>query len=139
MLRSLTAGALALALLSAPALAQTYNDASGTMVPGVIPLGGCSAGGRCVGPQGGGSSIYSGQQTATTSALALPSQALANGVVITANAANTSTVYVGPSGVTSSTGYPLAAGQSISYALANLSSIYIIGTNTTDAVAFTGN
>ena len=94
-------------------------------------------------PSGGGgvyaTGIYSGQQTVTTSAVALPSQALANGVVITAATANTGTVYVGPSGVTSSTGYPLAAGQSISYALANLSSIYIIGTNTTDAVAFTGN
>ena len=75
----------------------------------------------------------------TTSAVALPSQALANGVVITAATANTGTVYVGPSGVTSSTGYPLAAGVSISYAVANLSSIYIIGTNGTDVVAFTGN
>ena len=85
------------------------------------------------------SSIYSHRQTTTTSAVALPSQALVNGIVITANAANAGTVYVGPSGVTSSTGYPLAAGQSISYAVADLSSIYIIGTNTTDVVAFTGN
>ena len=35
--------------------------------------------------------------------------------------------------------FPLTAGQSNSYAVANLSSIYIVGTNSTDAVAFTGN
>ncbi len=85
------------------------------------------------------STIASGQQTTTTSAAALPSQALVNGIVITAASANTGTVYVGPSGVTSSTGYPLAAGQSISYAVANLSAISIVGTNATDVVAFTGN
>ena len=131
--------ALALALAPCAAGAQTYKDAAGTVVPGVVPLGGCTAAGSCAGPQGGGSTIYSGQQTLTTSAAALPSQALANGVVITAKTTNTGTVYVGPSGVTTATGYPLPAGQSISYAINNLSSIYIIGTNGTDVVAFTGN
>jgi hypothetical protein len=83
--------------------------------------------------------ISAGQQTLTASAAALPSQALTNGVVLTALATNNGTVYVGPSGVTSSTGYPLNAGQSVAYAVTNQSAIFIIGTNTTDKVAFTGN
>ena len=85
------------------------------------------------------STIYSGQQTLTTSAATLPSKVLVNGIVITASPTNTGTVYVGPSGVTSLSGYPLTAGQSISYAVTNLSAIYIIGTNGTDTVVFTGN
>ena len=131
--------ALVLALFPFAALAGGYFDSSGTSSLPFVPLGGCTVNGNCVGPAGSGSTIYSGQQTLTTSAAALPSHALANGVVITAETTNTGTVYVGPSGVTTSTGYPLVAGQSISYAINNLSSIYIIGTNGTDVVAFTGN
>jgi hypothetical protein len=85
------------------------------------------------------STIYSGQQATTTSAAALPSQALVNGVIIKAKTTNTAVVYVGPSGVTTSTGYPLAAGEAISYGVTNLSTIYIIGANTSDGVSFTGN
>ena len=80
-----------------------------------------------------------GQQTLTTSAVALTANALQNGIVITALPANTGTVYVGASGVTTSTGYPLAAGQSISFAVSNASGIFIIGTNATDKIAFAGN
>jgi hypothetical protein len=83
--------------------------------------------------------IYSAAQTASLSAAALPSQALVNGVILTANAANTGTIYIGPAGVSTSTGYPLAAGQSLSYAVQNLSAISMIGVNTTDVLNFTGN
>jgi hypothetical protein len=80
-----------------------------------------------------------GQQTLTTSAAPLPSNALLNGIAITALPASTGTVYVGGSGVTAATGYPLGPGQSISFAVANASGIFIVGTNTTDKVAFAGN
>ncbi len=80
-----------------------------------------------------------GQQTLTTTAVALPAAALQNGLIVTALPANTGTVYVGAAGVTSSSGYPLTAGQSISFAVANASGISIIGTNATDKVAFAGN
>ena len=82
---------------------------------------------------------YSGQQTLTLSAAALPSQALVNGIVLTAKTSNTGTVYVGPAGVTTATGYPLIGGQSISYGVTNLNALYVIGTNTSDVVTFTGN
>ena len=130
---------LALSLVVGLADAQTYKDANGTIVTGVVPLGGCLAGGNCVGPTGTGSTVFSGQQSCTTSAVALPSQGLANGIVVTALSSNSSTVYVGGASVTTSTGYPLAAGQSISYALANVSSIYVICSAASGGVAFTGN
>jgi hypothetical protein len=84
------------------------------------------------------STIYSGQQAVTASAVALPSQALVNGTVITAPSTNTTTVYVGPAGVTSATGYALAPGTSISYAVTNLSGVFVVGT-VGASVSFTGN
>ena len=80
-----------------------------------------------------------GQQTLTTSAAALPANALQNGLAVTALSTNTGMVYVGAAGVTSATGYPLAAGQSISFAVANASGISIIGSVAGDKIAFAGN
>ena len=84
-------------------------------------------------------SPITGQQTLTTTAAALPANALQNGLIVTALAANSGTVYVGAPGVTTGSGYPLGAGQSMSFAVANASGIAIIGTNATDKVAFAGN
>jgi len=80
-----------------------------------------------------------GQQILTTAAVALPANALQNGLIVTALSANTGTVYVGAAGVTATTGYPLSAGQSMSFAVANASGISIIGSNATDKVAYSGN
>jgi hypothetical protein len=70
-------------------------------------------------------------------------QAIVNGVVIKALKANTGTVWIGPSGVTDESGgapgYPLVAGEAVSYAVQNLSAVYAIADNMTDAVAITGN
>ena len=92
-----------------------------------------------VAPATAPSAIYSGQQTATTSAAALPSQAFVNGVILKSIVGNTGTIYIGPSTVTTSHGYPLTAGEAISYSIANSSTIYMIGTNATDKLAITGN
>lgn len=84
--------------------------------------------------------IYSAQQTVTGAAAALASSgSLVNGVIVKAGSTNANPVYVGPSGVTSSTGYRLNAGEAISYAVANASGVYIIGTAGTDVVYVTGN
>ena len=111
------------------------NDASDTTNHAVRVT--CASG--CSGGVSVPAVIYSGQQATTTSAAALPSQALANGYVITALPANTGTVYIGPAGVTASTGYPLVAGQSISYQVTNASAIYIVDATSGDKIAFTGN
>ena len=83
--------------------------------------------------------IIAGRQLTTTGAVALASNALVNGVIIKALTTNVATLYLGPSGVTTATGYPLAPGEAISYGATNLNAIFLIGANTTDSVAFTGN
>ena len=82
--------------------------------------------------------IFSGQQTATATATALPSHAASNGFVVTSVVGNTATIYVGQTGITASTGYPLAPGQSIAYGVTNLNAIYILGASG-GTIAFTGN
>ncbi|MBB4199026.1 hypothetical protein CCR94_08035 [Rhodoblastus sphagnicola] len=125
-----------------------WNNGNGTISPGVVIEDGSGnklgASSNPMNVQGAISSanpstVFAFRQTATLSAAALPSQVVVNGVVCTALSANTGTIYVGGVGVTTSTGYPLVAGQSISYAATNASAIYMIGTNTTDVLACTGN
>lgn len=86
-----------------------------------------------------GAPIVSTQQTCSLTAIPLPAGAYQTGVVVQALTTNTGTVYVGGPGVTTSTGYPLVAGQAISYAAANSANIYIICTVASDAVSATGN
>jgi hypothetical protein len=86
--------------------------------------------------------VFSAVQTCTTSAAPLSAQFQINGVILKADYANTSKVYVGGPGVTTATGYPLAAGEAISYGanlVPGLASIYMICSNTTDILHFTGN
>ncbi len=84
--------------------------------------------------------IYSAQKTVSTSASAMTAQALANGLVLTALPTNSAAIYVGPSGVTTSTGYALQPGASISYGVTNASAIFIISAaSTTDGITATGN
>lgn len=85
-----------------------------------------------------GASPTSFQQVMTLSAAALAAYAYSTGIVLKALLTNTGTIFVGGSGTTSGSGYPLTAGESISYAINNTDLIYVIGTNTTDVVAVTG-
>ncbi len=86
-----------------------------------------------------GSSVLNNQQTATASAVALPGNVLKNGVIVQALSTNTGTIYVGGSGVTAGNGYPLAAGQQVPLNVANTNLIYMLGTNTSDKIAWIGN
>jgi hypothetical protein len=79
----------------------------------------------------------------TGTALALGSATLANGVIVKAASTNAATILVGPSGVTNTNngtgnGYPLAPGEAISFAAANLNQVFINGT-AADFVSFAGN
>jgi len=87
----------------------------------------------------------SGQKKVSVSgtAVALGSGALHNGVVITAKTTNAGNIFVGLSGVLTTddgtgNGYRLLPGQSISFAVADLSAIYINGT-AGDSIYFAGN
>ena len=68
-------------------------------------------------------SILTGQVTVTT----------------TATASNTGKIYVGASDVTTSTGYALAAGNSVTIAVQNTNVIYILGQNTSDTLSWIAN
>jgi hypothetical protein len=87
--------------------------------------------------------VASAQQTCTSSAVALPSQAYTNGFIITAQTTNVGVAYIGGSGVTTSTGYPLKPGQSIAYNAANSNQAYLIcdsaAATASDKIAITGN
>lgn len=80
-----------------------------------------------------------GQTTVGTTAAQVSSTSLPAALVsIKALAANTGTVYVGDSSsVTSSTGYPLAAGEETPpLPVANVDDLYIIGSAANQTVAF---
>ena len=86
-----------------------------------------------------GQSLLSVTGTATV----LGSGPLINGVIITANASNASFITLGTSSVTNTTngsgnGYVLQAGGSISFAVANLSSIWVNG-SAGDWVSYAGS
>jgi hypothetical protein len=83
--------------------------------------------------------IYSGQLTLSTSAAALPNHALMQTLTITAGNTNTGKVFIGPSGVTSSTGYVLSAGGSVSLTVSNSNVIYVLGANTSDTISWIAN
>lgn len=72
--------------------------------------------------------IYSGQKNVTTAgarvALAT-TQTLVSGVTIKAKIGNTGSIYVGGSGVTSSNGYILAAGDTVFVEVSDLVTVYL--------------
>jgi hypothetical protein len=89
--------------------------------------------------------LFVGQiKIATTgSAVALPSQALLNGVVIKAKISNAANGFVGATGVTTTddgagNGYRIMPGEAWSGAVLNASSIYVNGT-AGDVYYYTGN
>ena len=86
-----------------------------------------------------GGTPFSAQQTCTTSAAALGSNTCVQGVRIVALGANSGVVYVGGSGVTGATGFPLYAGGVLDFRVANSNLIYIVGSDNTQVVAYTGS
>ena len=77
--------------------------------------------------------------TAGTEVALTTSKMLKDGVTVKALAANTGTIYVGLNPVTSLTGYPLAAGQSIYIKIHNSSLIYIDASVNGEGVAYIGS
>lgn len=71
--------------------------------------------------------IVTGSQAATGSAAALSSQAVVNYLTISAPLTNEGDIYVGASGVTTSTGRVLVPGASIGFVVTNADQVYIIG------------
>jgi hypothetical protein len=77
------------------------------------------------------------QQAVTASAVALSTNS-SHSFCVTALPANTINVYVGPSGVTTSTGLPLQPGQTACWALSNTNLVYVIASTTGASVSVSG-
>lgn len=75
----------------------------------------------------GNGTFNTNQQAVTASATALATNS-AKSVCVTAFTTNTTIVYIGPSGVTTSTGFPLAPGQGTCQPLSNSNLIFVVGT-----------
>jgi hypothetical protein len=83
----------------------------------------------------GNGTVYSGQQSVTATASALASNSAKN-VCVKALAENAINVYVGPSGVTSSTGMELAPDESICMPVSNTNLIYVVASSTGASVSW---
>lgn len=138
--------AVAFALLCAPLAANAQvqyrgdfgaNVNVGPQTPLPVALGVDAAGNPTAGATT--RTVVAFRQTCSTSAVQMASNALSNGAVIKALSTNSGTAYIGRTGVTTSTGYPLAAGEAISYGVANTSQLYLICSDATSVVAVTGN
>lgn len=79
-----------------------------------------------------------GQTTSNTSAVQLSavSTPSVNGILVQGLSGNALSVYIGGSGVTTSTGYELQAGQAVPFSVANITSLYVIGGNNSDGVCW---
>lgn len=75
--------------------------------------------------------LISGQQAVTGSAVALPSQAVTRTPCILNITGGTQTIYVGPSGVTTGNGFPIAVGGAFcGLTVSNLNQIFVIAGTT---------
>jgi hypothetical protein len=80
---------------------------------------------------------FSGQQAVTASAAALPSNA-ARAVCVKAASSNAISVYIGPSGVSTSTGLELEPGDKVCAPVANSNVLYVVASTTGASVSFMG-
>jgi len=128
----------------APLLTGWASDGSNVSVPVAVD----PATGRILtsttGGGGGGTSanLYTGQQTVNTSQVQVSSSShsLSNGIIVKSISTNLANIYVGLTGVTTSTGDVLEPGEARGYAVNNTNLLYIISpTSSTDKVTFSGN
>jgi len=122
---------------SLPALPAGSNAIGSVTVTSTVatPAGTNAIG--SVNPTLSSGAVIAGQQSVTASAAALPSTALTRPACLLAPVTNGTTVYIGPSGVTTSTGFPLAAGGSLcGLPVSNLNQLYVIASTTGSSVAW---
>lgn len=86
----------------------------------------------------GNGTVISGQQAVTTSAVALATNS-AKGACVRSSINSTVTVYLGPSGVTTSTGHELNPGDSVCLPVSNTNLLFAISTSTGGTVTFLGS
>jgi hypothetical protein len=115
---------------------QSAIPVTGTFYQATQPVSIATAPTTPTQPSGFSSSPLSGQVAATASAVALASNST-HIVCITALTANTIPVYVGATGITTSTGFPLNAGDFYCWQVNNSNLLYLIASTTGASVAWT--
>lgn len=132
-------------LVDASATTQPVSLAS-TTITGTVAVTesgtwnvGLTAGSNAVGTVGTTSAAVNvGQQTVNTTAVQISASSTVptNGIIIKALSTNAASLFVGGSGVTTSTGYELVPGEAVSFSC-NLNTLYIISVaSTTDKIAW---
>lgn len=86
----------------------------------------------------GKSNVVVFQQTIGTSELQLPNNSLNYSVTVKAIDTNTASVYVGISGVTTSNGFELASGESISLSVDNTNRLFVIAADVNQKICVIG-
>lgn len=117
-------------VFSLPGRAANSNPSIGSVTQGTTPWitqGTTSA------------AILSGQQAVTNSAAALASNALVHGICVAAASGNAASIFIGPSGVTTSTGLELPAKASTCLAVSNSNAIFVVDAAGGDTVTWVGN
>lgn len=125
-----------------PLLAGLASDNSGVSVPvAVDPVTGRILVNATVSvsPVELPSTLVNGQQTVTTSAVALSTGSLTQGVVLESLSTNTVSIFVGGAGVTTGTGIELAPGGMLGVAVNNTNLIYVICGSTSPIVTWLGS
>jgi hypothetical protein len=92
-----------------------------------------------IGSVSGTGAVVAGQQAVTGTAAALPAAALTTGVIITGLSTNTISVFIGPIGVTTSTGAEIQPGAALSVATPNLDNLYVVASTTGATVTWIGS
>lgn len=127
----------AVSIATLPALAAGANAIGtvGVTSTVAIPTGTNAIG--SVNPTLSSGAFVAGQQAVTGTAAALPSTVLTRPACIVAPATNSLTVYLGPSGETTSTGFPLPPGASLcGLPVSNLNQVFVIASTTGSSVAW---
>jgi len=118
----------------------TWNitNISGTVS---LPTGAATSANQTNGSQRSGSSsstVNVGQTTSGTTAVQLTATSISmtNGILVQALSTNTASVFIGGTGVTTATGFELQPGQAVPFTAANITSLYVVGSNTSDKVCW---
>lgn len=130
-------------LNNVPTLVGWASDGSNVAVPvAVDPATGSVSTSASVTVTNTSANLYAGQQTVSTSQVQVSSSShtLSNGIIVKALSTNSAAVYVGLTGVTTSTGDIIEPGEARGYAVNNTNLLYIISAaSTTDKISFSAN
>lgn len=115
---------------------NTVTQATGTNLHTVVDSGSITATAAAL-----PSAEVNGQTTGTTAgtAVQLATNALVNGVIVQALSANTSSIFVGTSTVSSTNGFELQPGQATSVAVSNTNAVWIVSVTNGDKVCWIGS